>query len=171
MSHIANGRVISPDVIPADAPRTWLHLVDVDGASERAVKVRLEEGVARAVPVEREALERYAAIESLPEVERATLRGALQFLAQRERLEEAQTRTEAQLLDREQRVSRLRENLGAIPAGAAESELVEEMIAKLVAVEGAVVELGEQLEEIRDQIERRDRQLTATLESLGPKED
>ncbi len=164
--HISNGRVLSPKVIPAEKNGGWLHLLELEGAAERDVEVRIEEGVVEGIAIERKELLRYAAIESLPSVQRATLESAALFMARRKNLAEAKKRLEAELERGERRVARQRDNLGSIPAGASDSDLVEEMIADVMETESALRELREQIDNLDKRIERSRRDEQATLESL-----
>ncbi|HUT76199.1 MAG TPA: DUF4139 domain-containing protein, partial [Polyangia bacterium] len=116
-SHIANGRVISPDVIPADTPDTWLHLLDLDGASRREATIRIEEGVMNAVPIEREALLAQVADAALPAAQRAVLKRAADFLDRAGKARAAATLVETAQERLGQRVERQRVNLAAVPTG------------------------------------------------------
>jgi hypothetical protein len=165
--HIANGRVVEPEVIPGDASGTWLHLFELEGASRREVTVRTEEGVMRAIPVEREALLAQAREKALPAGQREALEHAAGLL---DRAGKARVEAERVAADQErlgQRLGRQRQNLAAIPAGSRRSRQVDKVVADLMKAEQAIREGERKLDALREQAEAHDRQARQVLEALS----
>ncbi len=165
-SHIANGRVVSPEVIPADSPDTWLHLFDLDGASRREVTVRLEEGVMNPVPIEREALLAHAGKKELPAEQRAVLKRAAELLgrAAQARVDIVEVETAKERLGR--RLERQRANLAAIPAGARRTRQVNRMVTDLMEAEQAILDGERKIDTLHEQADEHDRQARLALRSL-----
>jgi hypothetical protein len=165
--HIANGRVVSPEVVPGDTAGVWLHLFELAGASRREVTVRIEEGVMRPAPIEREALLAQAGEKRLPAGQRETLQRAAELLglAAKARAAIAEAEVEQERLGR--RLERQRQNLAAVPAGSRRSRQVDKVVADLMAAEQAIRGGERKLDGLRESAESTDREARQVLESLS----